>query len=228
MSVPLNAVMAAGKIILGIFSSSFFLSVNGFYNIGIGLAKFFALKAHKETAECSDPALTQKKQNRIYFFIGFIVLAASVMYIIYCASRLFGGGGSAKYPRHIALIIAIVSILEIVFSLRGVIISRRDRKPVMEAIKLTNLASSFILLVLTQTAILSFAADADVSLYNGITGILLGSLAALIGLYMIIRMAWLTKAVNRKEKDCPGIYVPAPQIREDFAAAEICSKPAGL
>lgn len=192
LSVPFNAVMALGKILLGIFSSSFFLCVNGFYNIGIGLAKFFALKVHKDTSECHDQALIQKKQNRIYFFIGCIVFAASIMYIIYCASRIFGSS-NVRYPRYIALIIAIVSILEIVFSLRGVIISRRDRKPVMEAIKLTNLASSFILLVLTQTAILSFATEADMSLYNGITGIVFGFLAALIGLYMIIRMAWITK-----------------------------------
>lgn len=228
LSVPLNAATAAAKILLGIFSSSFFLCLSGFYNIGIGLAKVSALKTHKDTVDCSDPELKQRKQNRIYFFIGFIIFAASVIYTIYCASKLFNGGNSAKYPQHIAMIIAIVSISEIALSLRGIIISRRDRKPLIEAIKLTNLASSLILLVLTQTAILSFTTNADVSFYNGITGIILGSMAASIGLYMIVRMLWTTNGIFIKKKISREFRTLHPEIKMDLAVINIYSNPVRL
>lgn len=189
LSVPLNTAIAVGKILLGIFSFSLFLCVNAFYNIGMAAAKYYAVKGHKESQidlAGSDLTELRKKQNECYHKIGIIVLAASTVYTIYCIKMFFGGSG-AQYHEYIAITIAAVTFTEVTVSLQGAIAARRNKEPVVEAIKLTNFASSLISLVLTQTAILSFTYKGDASFFNGLSGIIFGTLAAFIGLYMILR-----------------------------------------
>ncbi|MDF2926633.1 MAG: hypothetical protein K0R57_5547 [Paenibacillaceae bacterium] len=190
MSVPLNAVMAVGKIVLGIFSFSVFLCVNAFYNIGIACAKYSAVKAHEDAKAhlaAADPAEIRRMQHNAYRLIGVIVLASSIVYLVYCLKILFFGDDVTRYHEYIAIAIAAVTFTEIAVSLHGAVSARRNEEPVIEAIKLTNLASSLISLVLTQTAIMSFTHEGDTSFYNGMSGIIFGTLAALIGLYMILR-----------------------------------------
>ena len=185
LSVPLNIAMAVGKIFLGIFSFSFFLCINAFYNIGIASAKFYAVKSHEDTINTQSEDI-QKKQQAAYHVIGSIVLVTSLVYIVYCI-KMFSGGVSPKYHEYIAIAIAAVTFTEIAVSFQGVISARRSNEPVIEAIKLTNFVSSLISIVLTQTAIMSFTYDGDASFSNGLSGIVFGALAALIGLYMIVR-----------------------------------------
>ncbi|WP_440119324.1 hypothetical protein [Paenibacillus sp. QZ-Y1] len=188
LSVPLNVLIAVGKILLGIFSLSFFLCINAFYNIGIAVAKYYAAKAHEDLNQGHfSPDEISKKQYAAYHFIGNIVLASSMVYIIYCSKLLFVAGNITHYPRYIAFIIAAVTFTEIAISLGGAVMARRNNEPVIEAIKLTNFSSSLISLSLTQTAIMSFSYKGDPTFYNGLSGIIFGALAALIGLYMILR-----------------------------------------
>ena len=70
-----------------------------------------------------------------------------------------------------------------------------------------NLSASLITLVLTQTALLSFAnTEADIveiSKANGFIGILMGTVATLIGIYMIFRVKKLRRQSDLliKEQD---------------------------
>jgi hypothetical protein len=63
----------------------------------------------------------------------------------------------------------------------------------ISAIKLTDLTSALVSLVLTQTAILSFTTQGDMSYFNGISGMLFGGIATLIGIYMMIRAALIKR-----------------------------------
>ncbi|ASA23475.1 hypothetical protein [Paenibacillus donghaensis] len=190
LSVQLNAVVAIAKILLGIFSLSFFLCVNAFYNIGIAIAKHSAVKVH-ETSKVSPDNSNQEEirnhQHSTYRFIGIIVMTSSLLYIVYCSKIVFFGGSNTQYHPYIGLAIATITFTEIIVSFVGVIAARRSYETVIEAIRLTNFASSLTSLVLTQAAILSFTYKGDASFYNGLSGIIFGSLAALIGLYMILR-----------------------------------------
>jgi hypothetical protein len=86
-----------------------------------------------------------------------------------------------------SLIIATVTFAEIGMAVYGIKTTQTRRMPAVAATKLTNLASSLISLVLTQAAILSFTTMDDLSFFNGISGILFGGIAALIGVGMIVR-----------------------------------------
>ena len=76
---------------------------------------------------------------------------------------------------------------------------RKSHVPLLHAIKTINLATSLISLVLTQSAILSFADENQNPSTNGIMGALAGSCALLLGIYMLLRAKRITNP-----KDCRG------------------------
>ncbi len=191
LSVILNAALALGKIAMGLYSPSFFLCLNGLYNLGIGGAKLAALKGYRESRKEPDDAHSEgygEEEYRYYYLVGIILLIASIIYMLYCIRMLTGGRSSIQYTIIMGIAIAAVTFTEIGLAIHGIIATRRSRSPVMEALKLTNLAASMISLVLTQTAIMSAVAEGDHTFYFGVTGILFGGLAALTGLHMIVRM----------------------------------------
>ena len=176
--------MAVVKLLLGLFSLSFFLCVNAFYSAAVGFAKFLAVRAYLK----GDTEL--KSQFNTYAAVGAVVAGAGIIYVIYCLSFFLGGGG-AVYTDIVGIAVAAFTFGEIIVSILGTVKMRKLHEPVLEALKRTNLAASFVSLVLTQTALLSFAAEGDMSLYNGVAGLVFGSLAALVGVLMIVRRRYV-------------------------------------
>ena len=92
---------------------------------------------------------------------------------------------------YVAISIATVTFAEIGLNIRGVIVTRHNHTLLIHAIKMINLSASLITLVLTQTALLSFTNietnTLEISKGNGLIGILMGTVATLIGGYMIFK-----------------------------------------
>ena len=187
ISVPFNALMAAGKFIFGIISASFFLCINALYNVGIGTVKYIAVKTHNSIAD-SELTAEEKPERQLKSFklIGVFLLITGMIYVLYCV-KMFVVKDNTVYRQTVAIAIAAFTFFEIFISAAGVSKMRKEREPMLEALKLINLAASLVSLVLTQTALLSFAYEGDASFYNGISGIIFGSCAALIGAVMVIR-----------------------------------------
>ncbi|MDF2505482.1 cation transporter [Clostridium sp.] len=198
MSVYTNFIMAAGKLILGIFTASTFLCINAFYNVGMAMAKVIAVNGYQLANKQPDeeyPHGYGREEYLCYYNVGSILTITSVIFILYCL-RLFIHGSNAYYPQVVAIAIAAINFTEIAMAVQGTIVTRRGEEPVISAIKLTNLASSMISLVLTQTAILSFSSGKDLSFYNGISGVIFGSCAVLIGIYMMLHMSRIMNSKN--------------------------------
>lgn len=123
------------------------------------------------------------------------MIAASLCYALY-AFRLLLYPEQPYYSIYMGLPIAAFTFTEIGLNIRGILIERRGGQLMFHAIKMVNLASSLSCLVLTQTALLSFtAADAEqnFSAANGTMGLLMGSVAALIGIFMFRHVSKLEK-----------------------------------
>jgi len=177
-----NLFVGAGKLGLGIFSLSFFTCVSAFYTFGMVVAKYFALAGILK-------AKNKQEQYRYYFLSGIILLVASLLFIAY-SIRLFLRPEISVYDMYTALAIATFTFAELGINIRGVFVERHNHTPLFHAIKMINLASSLICLVLTQTAILSFS-DTQTDLHptaNGAIGVIMGICATAIGIIMIIRI----------------------------------------
>ena len=179
-SIGTHAVLAVGKLVLAIFSFSFFMCINAFYNVGMALAKYYFHLGYDEKKSL-------KEQQDYYRIIGIIVLISSLIFTIY-SIRIFLGGKSSAYPEIIGITIATFTFTEITLDIKGLVSSWKTNNIMLKANRLTSFASSLICLVLTQTALMSFAHDGDPSVANGISGVFFGSGAALIGVYMIVHI----------------------------------------
>jgi len=177
-----NIFVGLGKLVTGILSLSLFTCVSAFYTFGMVIAKYFALEGIVK-------AKTKQEQYRCYFLSGIILVVASILFVAY-SLRLFLHPATSTYSMYAALCIATFTFAELGINIRGVIVERHNHTPLFHAIKMINLASSLICLVLTQTAILSFS-DTQVDLHpaaNGLIGVVMGLGATAIGIIMIVRI----------------------------------------
>lgn len=180
-SIGANLALAAAKFAVAIASLSLFPCLGALYNIGIALAKYNALVSIGKTQHMNG----QRQACRI---IGGMLLAASLVYIGYSTS-LFFHPHTPQYSLYTGLIIALFTFVEIPLHIRNVMSARKRNDPVVCALRWTSLAAALICLVLTQTALLAaMHPGADLSAANGLSGILFGSLAAMIGLYVLLKI----------------------------------------
>lgn len=175
--------LAFGKLIMGICSMSLFTCIHAIYSFGMIGAKGIAFTGIRRAGSI-------REQYRYYRWSGITLIVASLLYIFYSV-RLFFYPLENTYHMYIAIGIAAVTFTEIGLSIRGVVITRHDHTLLVHSIKMINLSASLIALVLTQTAILSFAnPDADLSVTsnaNGIIGVIMGAAATFVGILMVGR-----------------------------------------
>jgi hypothetical protein len=163
---------------------------NALYSTGMGVARFIAIRMHTRS---------RKEQLASYRHVGIIISAASVCYVIY-AARLFGGGKTETYSVNIALIIALYTFVEFGINIREGIRLHKSKALEAKAMRAISLSSTLLCFVLTQTAIMSFAAAGDNSFTNGLAGVSFGGMAALVGLYIIIN-GFLQARTSAKNED---------------------------
>ena len=191
-----NILLGLGKILSGLLSLSVFVCVNGGYTLGMVVARYCALAGVLRAKNVGE-------QYRYYRWSGKILILASLLYMVYSVWSYFHPQYIA-YHMYVALTIATVTFVEIGLNIRGVVVNRKNKTPLLHAIKTINLAASLISLVLTQSAILSFAQGGyhDPSV-NALLGILMGACAALLGVFMLWRIQRI-EVKNQQEHGGPA------------------------
>lgn len=184
-----GTVIAIGKLVMGILSLSLVTCANAFYSFGMIGAKSIALIGIRKAQD-------KNEQYQYYFWSGAVLIVSSLVYIIY-SIRLFFSPITNSYHMYVSIGIATITFTEIGLNIRGVIMTRHNQTLLIHAIKMINLSASLIALVLTQMALLSFPKKEvdfqEISRANGVTGLLMGTVATLIGIYMIYRVKKLKK-----------------------------------
>lgn len=185
ISITKDAFLVVAKGILSLISASFFMLVNCLYSAGMGIARFIALKMHGQD---------RIQQVKSYRIVGIIIAVASLCYVIYSIRLLFGGS-SAEYSMNIALVIALYTFVEFGINVREALRLRKSKALEAKALRAISFASTLLCFVLTQTAIMSFASQADNRLANVLAGLVFGGLAALIGAWVIVDSFLQEKAI---------------------------------
>ena len=94
---------------------------------------------------------------------------------------------------YIAIGIAAVTTYELIVSIHGLKKARKKKDVQEETVKYINLASALISVSLTQTAILSFTNETDMSKVYSVGDAIFGFLALLVGIFMLLRANKLEK-----------------------------------
>ena len=176
-----NILLGLGKIASGILSLSVFVCINGLYTLGMVLARYCALAGAIRTQDAG-------QQYGYYRRSGMILIAASLLYICYSMWSFFHPK-EVSYHMYVALAIATFTFAEIGVNLYGMIANRKN-------------AAALISLVLTQSAILSFAGGEDHDpAVNALMGMLSGTCAALLGVFMLWRIGKLRRRETNEMGD---------------------------
>ena len=169
-----NFAIGIFKILLAFLSNSIPMLIYALYTISIGMAKRTVVKGRKKKSEYDS-----------YILIGIIVLISSIIYEIY-AIYMYIYGTNAHYNMYFAIGMAIVCFIDLVLAIIGLIKANRRNDIKTKIAKLLNLATSIILISVTQIAILSFIGNGDISKTCGLGGMFFSGISILIGLYIII------------------------------------------
>lgn len=117
--------------------------------------------------------------------ISILLIISSCLFTFYMA-RLFFIPSNLNYGLTPSITIATFSFTELGLSLHNFIKSKKTNDLALQSLKCCNLASSCFAIVLTQVALLSTTQTSS-GFYNGLTGVVFGLFAILIGIYSLIK-----------------------------------------
>ena len=164
------------KILVGIIFKSWFLITIALYSLCIGVVKNICSRGLNSKDD--------KRNINRYILGGAVLTASSIFYIVYSVFQMFIPT-NFSYNIIIAIAIAAFATYSIVVSIIGVV-KMRGKSALIKEYKLTNFATAFNNLVLTQIAILSFTTNADNSFYNGLMGVIVGFIILVTSIYLLI------------------------------------------
>ena len=175
-SIVFNAVLAIAKFILAFFQGIFFF-VAGFINIFVMIAKLECYIGVKEQED-----KTFEEHN---FMIGLFLIFAGLQYAIYMGRLIFSDVPTAQYSMFLGIVIACVSFVELGVAIKGCFNSV-GKGHYYRNIKIINLASALTAIVLTEIALMSFAAEGDSRIIDGTFGLAVGAINILLGIFIMV------------------------------------------
>ncbi|WP_267446006.1 hypothetical protein [Curtobacterium sp. GC_Cur_2] len=189
LSVPGSLVMAGWKVVLFCAAPSLFLAATVIFTFGVAAAKIWAVRRYRLSfafdATNGDRMRFRQAGHR---WIGGAVTAMSIVFIGCSVPMLVGRAHPVHYDKWVAIIIASATFAELGIGVCGAVTARKDGEPLVEATKLVNVAAAVVLLVLTQSALLSFAGSVEeAAAFTGASGVFFGGVAAVMGLAMALR-----------------------------------------
>ena len=90
---------------------------------------------------------------------------------------------------YMTYLVALIAFWSVGSAIYGMIRYKRNDTPILKAVKLTNFANAFTSIMLTQIVLLDTYAVEEAynsNLMNGLTGMGIGIIIIILGLYMIV------------------------------------------
>ncbi len=183
VAMIINFGSAAFKIIAAFYISSYFLVVSSFYSLGIGLTLQLFFRGVNQSK------LVQTKEKKYVILIYMGLLISSIIYSFYMIRLFYIEVTEFNYGMLVSLGIAVVSFVELGIAIRGLVKSYHLRDSLLTARKTVTLTNAMVALVVTQSAIMTFATNdgSSYQMYSAISGISVGIMAILISSIMLVR-----------------------------------------
>ncbi len=189
ISMTYNLIWAIIKLVGAYILSSIFISLSGFYTIFIGLAKMAYFDGRRNSKSFADEKIYYKR-------IAFALFTAGLLYLFYFLEFFNYDRSNTYYDIIVCIVIALISCLEIIFSVRGLIKSKKTNDFLLTGLKFINLCSALSSVVLTQIAILSIQVEESSSVfYNTLIGTIVGIATIGIAIYMFISSKYHIKKI---------------------------------
>ena len=183
-----NIFIAAMKFILSLTLPSLWFFINAIFMIILSFARFFSIRDYRKTKLLNDKKEIQKIGYKNYLTNGILLIILGIMYF-FVNVYIYYKGTNTTMHEYLTYLVALIAFWSIGSAIYGIIKYKRNHTPILKAVKLTSFANALTSIMLTPIVVLDTYADSKVynsNLMNGITGMSVGVIIIIIGLYMIV------------------------------------------
>ena len=183
-----NIFMASVKFVLSLTLPSLWFFINALFMIILTFARFFSIRDYGKTKRIKDKYIIKKIGYKNYLNNGILLVVLGIMYF-FVNVYIYYKGTNTTMHEYLTYLVALVAFWSIGSAIYGMIKYKRNHTPILKAVKLTNFANALTSIMLTQIVLLDTYAKTEVynsNLMNGLTGISIGIVIIILGLYMIV------------------------------------------
>ena len=183
-----NILIAILNLILSLTLPSLWFFINAVFMIVLSLARFFSIRDYKKIKQMKDKEKIQEIGYKNYLDNGILLILLGIMYF-FVNVYIYYKGTNTTMHEYLTYLVALFAFWSIGSSIYGMIKYKRNHTPILKAVKLTNFVNALTTIMLTQIVLLDTYANQKVynsNLMNGITGMSIGIIIMLLGLYMIV------------------------------------------
>ena len=183
-----NIFIAVVKFILSLTLPSLWFFINALFMIILSFARFFSIRDYSKIRLMQDKEEIQKIGYKNYLNNGILLIVLGIMYF-FVNVYIYYKGTNTTMHEYLTYLVALVAFWSIGSAIYGIVKYKREHTPILKAVKLTNFANALTSIMLTQIVLLDTYANTNVynsNLMNGLTGMSIGIVIIILGLYMIV------------------------------------------
>ena len=183
-----NIFIAVVKFVLSLTLPSLWFFINALFMIILSFARFFSIRDYNKTKLINDSDEIQRIGYKNYLTNGILLVVLGIMYF-FVNVYIYYKGTNTTMHEYLTYLVALVAFWSISSAIYGIIKYKRNHTPILKAVKLTNFANALTSIMLTQIVLLDTYANTNIynsNLMNGLTGMGIGIIIIILGLYMII------------------------------------------
>ena len=183
-----NIFIALVKFVLSLTLPSLWFFINAIFMMVLSFARFFSIRDYSKTKLINDKEEIQRIGYKNYLTNGILLVILGIMYF-FVNVYIYYKGTNTTMHEYLTYLVALVAFWSIGSAIYGMIKYKRNHTPILKAVKLTNFANALTSIMLTQIVLLDTYAEAKTynsNLMNGLTGMGVGILIIILGLYMIV------------------------------------------
>ena len=183
-----NIFIAIVKFILSITLPSLWFFINSIFMMILSVTRFFSIRDYRKTKLINNKEELQKIGYKNYLTNGFLLIVLGIMYF-FANIYIYYKGTNTTMHEYLTYLVALIAFWSIGSAIYGMSKYKRNHTPIIKAVKLTNFANALTSIMLTQIVLLDTYANTEVynsNLMNGLTGMSIGIIIIILGLYMII------------------------------------------
>lgn len=168
-----NMSLALVKFILAVFKGVFFF-VAGCINVFFFIAKLECFKGLRKNDN------TYKFKNKV---VSIFLILAGLMYALYMSSLIFSKREVMDYTDVLAILVALIAFVEMGFAIAG-LINQNKHGHYYRNLKIINFSSTLTSMIWCMLALLIYC-DQDYQLICGISGLCVGVVIVILGIYLL-------------------------------------------
>ena len=193
-TLPSSIPLTTGEV-FSITIPSLWFFVNAVFLAVLSISRFFSIRNYGKRRSIKDEKIKKEIGYKNYLHNGILLIILGIMYFFVSVYMYYKGTNTTMHE-YLTYLVALVAFWSIGSAIYGMIKYKRNHTPILKAVKLTNFANALTSIMLTQIVLLDTYAKTEVynsNLMNGLTGISIGIVIIILGLYMIIGINKLQK-----------------------------------